>query len=157
VSAPALTRGRLTGLLVLVAVIGGAAFATNAGETGGSDPSGVIASPSGSPTTSATPTVEPEEFCDAFKALATARGDMLDGEPSSGAVDVKAAAQEVADLAGGTRMPSSARAGIDFVTGSLLAIEDDATADELLAAGTSYTLDDSSNADALVRWLDRTC
>jgi hypothetical protein len=157
VSAPALTRSRLTGLIVLAAVIGGVAFARSGGETGGSDPSGVIASPSGSPTTSATPTVPPEEFCDAFKALATTRGEMLGGEPGTTAVDVKGAAQEVADLAGGTKMPSSARAGIDFVTGSLLAIDDDATADELLAAGTSYTLDDSSNADALVRWLDRTC
>ena len=144
----------MTGIIVLAAVIAAVAFARNAGEPGGNDPSGAAAA---SPSASPTPTVSPEEFCDAFKALATTRGEMLSSESGTTAVDVKAAAQETADLADGTAMPASARAGLEFVTGSLLAISDDATADELLAAGTSDSLDDSSNSDALVRWLDRTC
>lgn len=147
-----LTSPRLVVAPLAVAAVVGTAFLVT--DSGG-DPSDAARSGDGSP--SATPTVSTQDFCDGFGELAAAQQAVLTSATPAGVRGLKDAARTVGDLAGGTSMSAQAKAGVDYVVTAISSLDDDATAQDLVASDDAATLKDDAYAEALATFLSEEC
>ena len=156
---PAALRRALAPAAVVAVV--GVALVLGPDHDGGGDDGGDGRGDGGdaraTPTTPATPTVTAQEFCDGFGSLAQARQDLLAGASPAGVRALHEAATEVDRLAAGTAMPDDAQAGVDFVVTALLGLDEDTTAEELVAADERTSLRDESHAEALSTYIADQC
>ncbi|MFB9314585.1 hypothetical protein [Nocardioides plantarum] len=150
---PTAPRGVLAPAAV-VAVVGAALLVRHDGGTPGGDAAPTTTT---APSTSSTPTVTAERFCDGFGALAQARQDLLVAASPAGVRALHEAAAQVDRLATGTALPADARAGIDFVVAALLDLDEDTTAAEVMAADQRASLRDESHAEALSAYIVEHC
>jgi hypothetical protein len=147
---------RLTPRLLLapVAATGVVAAAFLVGDHAGGSPTG--AGP-GQPATSSARVVPADEFCVAFRTVADTRAAVLEAPSTQAVASLKAAVADLRDLAGGAEMTDSARQGVAYVVTALLALPDDATAQDVVDADGGATLADDAHADALADYVSAQC
>ncbi len=123
-----------------------------------SDPSGRQGrAPQQAPQQAAPRIVPAQEFCDGFGALAAAREAQLGAASPEAVQDLKDAADQVSDLAVGTAMPDTARAGVDYVVAAFRRLPLDASAQDVVEADDAATLTDDAHAEALSAWIAESC
>lgn len=100
--------------------------------------------------------VSAEEFCTAFSEVNFAYGANLT-EPSAEAIQkLKDAAAALAELVDGVEMSDRGKAGVRFVTSTLLRLEYSAVG-EVDTFGDQTTLQDTANAKALGEYVGDNC
>lgn len=125
----------------------------------GSDPAAADPAPaSGEGTGSTAPRiVSAEEFCEGFGTLAAAQETQLVAASPQAVADLKAAAATLRDLAAQTAMSDIEKAGVAYVVTAFLSLDDDATAQDVVAADDSATVTDEAHAQALAAYVGENC
>lgn len=99
-----------------------------------------------------------QDFCDALRGVAEGYFAVSPEEPTEDEVrDIKQAVADLVEVGTPEDMSDDERAGFTLVTDSVLALEDDATRDELESAGEEFSGADEEKADAFDDYVDQTC
>lgn len=120
--------------------------------------SGSLAACGGDDPASAADDAAPADFCAALADIATAYGEVAPENVTEDQVRaVKAAVSDLVEVGTPEDMTDDQRAGFELVTGMVSDLSDNATLEQLEAAGEDFSGAEEEKADAFDDYVDQTC